>query len=413
MRKLARVLALFLCLHAMESRATIDATDVAPAATLLLPYFEVDLADPTDGINTLFTVRNTADLSIVAHVMIFTDLSVGTVAFDVPLSRFATRRFDLREIFAGTATTVDEVGGEKPVVNAKDTPVDNPPPPPSSGTFGSGFEDGTLGQWDAHESDATVETMRAHHTGQPSERTGLCGGVDHEDSIARGYVVVDVVTGFAGPVFPNDGSYLGNGVAGTLAPLNAITGSFRIVEPLNNSELGSPMLHFEWADTDNFGPTFDGTTFHGRYDDYMAHDRREPLGKQWVTTFESSEGKPASVLYWQDPLVVVEPFETCGTPPAPFPISQQQVIGFDTDSNAFNQANVDPTLTTFPWACGRVTVGTSGDIIPFDAGWLFVHFLRPMQTRGQAVILVENAEPGTISAGQIGVSWDNLEVGGK
>ena len=48
-----------------------DSCDIAvqPAATLLLPYFEVDLKNPAT--TTLFTVQNLSPLSRIANVMVW------------------------------------------------------------------------------------------------------------------------------------------------------------------------------------------------------------------------------------------------------------------------------------------------------------------------------------------------------
>src|SRR5688572_33507931 len=46
---------------------------VTPAATLLLPYFEVDLdAANGSGETTLFTITNTSNLDQIAHVTLWT-----------------------------------------------------------------------------------------------------------------------------------------------------------------------------------------------------------------------------------------------------------------------------------------------------------------------------------------------------
>src|SRR6266852_3740656 len=47
---------------------------VSPAATLLLPFFEVDVAKPLDAAtNTIFTIVNTSRLPQIARVTIWTD----------------------------------------------------------------------------------------------------------------------------------------------------------------------------------------------------------------------------------------------------------------------------------------------------------------------------------------------------
>ena len=55
---------------------TCDIASSAPAATLLLPYFEVDFKSPqTTARTTLFTIVNVTDLPQIAHVVVWTDWS--------------------------------------------------------------------------------------------------------------------------------------------------------------------------------------------------------------------------------------------------------------------------------------------------------------------------------------------------
>ena len=54
---------------------------VAPAATLLLPYFEVELNKPaTTAQTTLWTITNVSALPQIAHVTIWTDWSFPVLA---------------------------------------------------------------------------------------------------------------------------------------------------------------------------------------------------------------------------------------------------------------------------------------------------------------------------------------------
>src|SRR6476620_6601280 len=58
---------------ATENSASCDIS-VSPAATLLLPYFEVDIAKPvTDATNTIFSIINTSRSRHLARVTIWTD----------------------------------------------------------------------------------------------------------------------------------------------------------------------------------------------------------------------------------------------------------------------------------------------------------------------------------------------------
>src|SRR5687767_3734241 len=86
-----RVIAVALVLAVLgwtvPAHARIGTIDQVPAATLLLPYFEVDLDNPT-GVTTLLSINNASATAILAHVVLWTDLSVPTLAFDVYLTGF-------------------------------------------------------------------------------------------------------------------------------------------------------------------------------------------------------------------------------------------------------------------------------------------------------------------------------------
>ncbi len=56
------------------------ALDDRPGATLLLPYFEVDL-DHADGVTTLFSVSNASATAVLANVVVWTDLGCRASPF--------------------------------------------------------------------------------------------------------------------------------------------------------------------------------------------------------------------------------------------------------------------------------------------------------------------------------------------
>lgn len=71
-----------------RSTSNDDSCDIAdlPAATLLLPYFEVDLQN-INGETTLFTVTNVTDTPQIARVTLWTDLAVPLLATARPSPR--------------------------------------------------------------------------------------------------------------------------------------------------------------------------------------------------------------------------------------------------------------------------------------------------------------------------------------
>ncbi|MBV9184396.1 MAG: hypothetical protein JO093_02200, partial [Acidobacteria bacterium] len=70
---------------------------VGPAATLLLPYFEVDLQNPA-GRTTLFTITNVSRLSQIAHVTVWTDWSFPVLDFNIFLTGYDVQGISLRQV---------------------------------------------------------------------------------------------------------------------------------------------------------------------------------------------------------------------------------------------------------------------------------------------------------------------------
>src|SRR5258707_290183 len=100
MKRLALVLAMAVAGLTMMPRsgeAVLCTVDAVPAATLLLPYFEVNLDDP-NGLTTLFSINNASSTEEIAHVVIWSDLSVPVLDFDVDLTGYAVQTINLRDI---------------------------------------------------------------------------------------------------------------------------------------------------------------------------------------------------------------------------------------------------------------------------------------------------------------------------
>jgi hypothetical protein len=73
---------------------------VAPAATLLLPYFEVDTAASSAAVanTTLFTITNVSEYPQIAHVTVWTDLSVPVLDFNIFLTGYDVQAINLYDV---------------------------------------------------------------------------------------------------------------------------------------------------------------------------------------------------------------------------------------------------------------------------------------------------------------------------
>jgi len=81
--------------------AIIGTVDNVPAATLLVPYFEVDLTNP-GGKTTLFSVNNASATAVLAKVTMWTDLGVPTLSFSIYLTGYDVQTVNVRDLFDGS-----------------------------------------------------------------------------------------------------------------------------------------------------------------------------------------------------------------------------------------------------------------------------------------------------------------------
>src|SRR5215207_3348959 len=108
-------------------RAVICTIDDVPAATLLVPYFEVDLDDPW-GTTTLFTINNASATAVLAHVVLWSDLSVPVLDFNVYLTGYDVQSINLRDI-------VERGVLPKTASAGQDTGENEPNPAPTPGAI--------------------------------------------------------------------------------------------------------------------------------------------------------------------------------------------------------------------------------------------------------------------------------------
>ncbi len=73
--------------------------DAVPAATLLFPYFEVDL-DHFNGATTLISINNASAATQLAQLTFWTDWGIPSLSFTIALTGFDVQTLNLRDILA-------------------------------------------------------------------------------------------------------------------------------------------------------------------------------------------------------------------------------------------------------------------------------------------------------------------------
>ncbi len=96
MKKLTVPLTLVVLGAMTPARAAVCDLEPVPAATLLLPYFEVG-----PDVDTIFSIHNATPEATLALVTLWTDWGAPTIWFNVFFTGFDVVRIDLADVFEG------------------------------------------------------------------------------------------------------------------------------------------------------------------------------------------------------------------------------------------------------------------------------------------------------------------------
>ena len=290
MKRLLRILALLL-LAIPATAATFpnggpsttnndDTCDLStlPAATLLLPHFEVDTSSP-GGRTTLFTITNVTNVDQIARVTLWTDYGFPVITFNVFLTGYDVQAINLYDIIergiiapdAGTGTEVHDRGDFSDPNNSADlTMCDRLP-----------------GQLDH----AYIRRMQAAFLEGVVPALGTlpgCNDVGGEHEFATGYATIDVV-GNCGFSQPNEQPYFRTDIRYD----NVLTGDYQQVDSQQNYAQANPLVHIRAMPeggipgrTGNDNRVNFERTFYSRYAPSTHNDARQPLpstfGARWI-----------------------------------------------------------------------------------------------------------------------------------
>lgn len=283
--------------------------DPVPAATLLLPYFDLDARDlakeKPKRETTLLWITNANASAVLARVTLWTDLSVPTLAFDLALTGYDVEEVDLWRVFQGTLPGDKAIRCDDGVQTTRQLPSEE------------------------------VEALRLAHAGQPVPANGgLCSGADHGDTLLRGYVTVDVSGGCFGiaAVFPSDPGYFGPG--GIATNDNVLMGQYFVQSRKQKIAESGRLVAIEAA------PLLLGSgdaSFYGRYVGYSGTDAREPLPTSWGLRYlnDPAKKRTTELLVWRSSEASQGPFacESLGQA-GWYPLSQESIVAFDDQENA-------------------------------------------------------------------------------
>lgn len=258
-----------------------DSCDIAvtPAATLLLPYFEVDFNAPnTTGVNTIFTITNTSNMPQIAHITIWTDWSYPVIDFNIFLTGYDVQGISLYDIIGRgeippTGNAVSPRGSR-----SLSNTTGNPNFAGSAATLCASLP-GPIG------AGLRAELRSALTTGLVPSRCGNIpvGGI-HDNAV--GYVTIDVAN-TCSTTLPTEETYFANEILFD----NVLIGDYQRINPSSatgNYAGGNPLVHIRAIPEGGAAGSNPGTgvtngytnlpyTFYDRYVPVAGIDRRQPL----------------------------------------------------------------------------------------------------------------------------------------
>lgn len=257
-----------------------------PAATLLVPYFEVDFASAADQ-TTLFAVTNVGTEATLAHVVIWTDWGVPTLNFDLYLAANDVQSINLRDVFNGI---LPQTGG---------------------GAFTGCTNPLTLPALDA----VALAALRKQHTGQPDDLGHCAGSGRAGDQVATGFVTIDVAQQCSNSItYPGHAGYFVSGGTGVAGNANVLVGDFFLVDTAENYAQGNEAVGLV-ADEARFGDLT--TTFYGAWVAHSGDDARAPLGTRYRSRYLNGGAFSGGTdfIVWAEPDVTTPQAVTCGERP--------------------------------------------------------------------------------------------------
>lgn len=288
--------------------------DATPAATLLIPYFEVvPLADPVPG-STLVALVNAQSATRIAHVTLWTDWAIPTANFDVVLTANDVYTFDVVNLFRQPIELQPEIPGCRGNLR------------PGTLHMNAALRPGPS-------LDEKLSRLREAHSGAVMALpTGnFVASSTHPDDPMVGYITVDVVTK-CNALFPSTASYF-DPKTRVASDENALLGDVIWTDYTRGIAYGEPAVHLR-AHPTAFGKEI---TFYWRYVDGKGWDHRQPLGRHYAHRYLlgplGNMPVATNLLIWRDTRSKFARPVAVGTTPPWLPLTRISFSDWDEEEN--------------------------------------------------------------------------------
>jgi hypothetical protein len=360
-----------------------DSCDIAllPAATLLLPYFEVNTTSQS-GETTLVTITNTSNAEQAVHIVLWTDWGYPVIDFNIYLTGYDVQSINLFDVIA--------LGQIAP-------------------TRGTGFEDGGSPVGELSKENARLDqqscrslTMQVPEIYRERMQAAFINGrvpaignlpgctaagsprASRRNGHAIGYATIDVVRSCA-PGTPEDQDYYDR-----LLFDNVLVGDYQQVDQVGQHAQSSPLVHIRAVPDGGTPATRTATnlkrTFYSRHQTgaVTTRDGRQPLpstyGAHWI---EGGAGHfQTDFKVWRE--AAPGPNPACDAYQATSSMQVTELVRFDEEENfvVIEPIESDVLETPFSQLPATSLVDIADDVFPPNAldavaGWVYVNLDSP------------------------------------
>jgi hypothetical protein len=351
---------------------------VAPAATLLLPYFNVDYTAPqTTAETTLFTVTNVSRVPQIAHVTVWSDWSYPVLDFNLFLTGYDVQAINLYDVIA--RGVIAPTSGTSNATTPGQFSLANSANPNFGGTAAAscGSLPGAI----------PLPNLTDLRTALTTGTISACGttriGGTHTSAV--GYVTIDVSSTCSTTLPTTSGYYTGE-----ILFDNVLIGDYQQINPnptTGNYAGGNPLVHIRAVPEGGPAGSLPGTnlpyTFYDRYTPAGARtaDRRQPLPSTFAARFIQGGTNAFNTNYkiWREGITGAA--AACNTYVQNSSLAVADIVRFDEHENPTtaiggviispapsNVISLPETSSTSTSASTFPTLSTSGDV----GGWMFL-----------------------------------------
>ena len=378
-----------------------DSCDISllPAATLLLPYFEVDLDSAAgNGETTLFTITNTTDVPQAARINIWTDFGYPVMNFNIYLTGYDVQSINLYDVLRrGQIAPNDGTGSDvSPVGDLSGTP-------PNTDRDNPGLVESTCTNLPIQLPQVFITRMRDALTKGTVPAAGTVpacssiGGV-HENAV--GYITIDVVDSCTATLATQQAYWTDE-----LLYDNVLIGDYMQVNGAEDFAQINPLVHIratpEGGDYDATNATNLRRTFYSRFQIANNADRRQPLPSVFAARWISGGGAgfATSFKVFREGKTGVAGLGDCTTYGQNALITTTEVVRFDEEENpetfAPNQHPIVPLSSLLDVEGDEFPASTNGAV----AGWMYLNLddFESDQTARQGWVVVSMRAEGRFS----------------